>query len=79
MCASPLDILVPSDSRFLALVSLQSDAPAQVLRDPALPASLLDGAVNRLDLCPALLGDDVWQIGRGELLLRRDPGQVRGG
>jgi len=76
MRVSPLDIVVPGDGGLLALVSLQSYAPAQVLRDPTLPAGLFDGAVDCLDLCPALVGNDVWQIRRGELLLGRDPGQV---
>jgi len=63
---SPLDVLVPGDFALATLVSLQSDTPAQVLCDSMSPTSLVNGAIDCLDLVPPLFGDDLGKISRGE-------------
>lgn len=66
MLLSPLDVVVPSDGALSTLVSPQLDASTKILRDATPPTRLLYRAIDSLYLVPALVGDDVWEVCRGE-------------
>lgn len=64
--APPCDILVPRHCPFLRLIPPNRNAlPERIIYD-AVPTSLPDCAVHRLDLGPSLFRDNIRQIGRGQ-------------
>lgn len=66
----PLHILLPTYCTRLALITSEFHTAPELFRDVAVPTSLVDGAVNGFDLCPALLRDHIRKIACAKALLR---------
>jgi hypothetical protein len=55
---------IPTDDALAALIPAYPHAPSEILRDAPVPPGLAYRAVYRVDVLPALIWCDLWEIRR---------------